>query len=149
MTERIQLFALRSRKFLLQLHFPTSRNRMKKTVCLLLAALCWSCTHDSGTEKYQNKRNNAVNVREKLKEIIIEDVLINSFNVLYLIDDWMMKYSLPIWNLTDSWNRIMVKMKPVIQEMKATSCEGEPASYKACFLNIPSRTFNHSTIITF
>jgi hypothetical protein len=53
--------------------------------------LCWSCTHDSGTEKHQGKRDKIVNVREKVKEIVIpeEDVMIGSFARLYLMGDYL------------------------------------------------------------
>ncbi|MDR3260403.1 MAG: 6-bladed beta-propeller, partial [Tannerella sp.] len=65
---------------------------MNKLVCLLfITMLCWSCTHDSGTEKHQGKRNKIVNVRDKVKEIVIpeEDVLIGSFPQLYLMGDYL------------------------------------------------------------
>jgi hypothetical protein len=50
--------------------------------------VCWSCTHSS-TEKYQSKRNNIINVRKKIKEIKIEDVLISQTARLYLMDDYL------------------------------------------------------------
>jgi hypothetical protein len=56
---------------------------------MLFIAACWSCTHDSGTEKHQGKRDRIVNVRDKVKEIVIEDVLINSYSMLYLIGDYL------------------------------------------------------------
>jgi hypothetical protein len=55
---------------------------------LLLIATCWSCTN-STTEKHQGKRDKVINVREKMKEIEMEDVLISSSNALYLIDDYL------------------------------------------------------------
>jgi hypothetical protein len=64
----------------------------------LLAFVCWSCTHDSGTEKYQSKRDNAVNVREKLKEISIEYPPINSIAILYLMDNYLIIEDLRSWD---------------------------------------------------
>jgi hypothetical protein len=57
---------------------------------VLLVAICCSCTH-SETEKYQNKRNNVVNVHEKVKEIKIneDDVLIGQTARVYLMDDYL------------------------------------------------------------
>ena len=53
--------------------------------------VCWSCTLNSKTEKYQNRHNNIVNVRDKVKEIKIneEDVLIGSAARLFLIDNYL------------------------------------------------------------
>jgi len=56
-----------------------------------LIATYWGCTHNSGTEKYQNKRDNIVNIHEKIKEIVIpeDDVLIGASTRLALIDDYL------------------------------------------------------------
>ena len=55
--------------------------------CIVVAAL--SCTQNGGTEKHQGSRNNIVNVREKIKEIQMGDVLVSSSNSLYLICDYL------------------------------------------------------------
>jgi hypothetical protein len=49
----------------------------------------WSCTHNSETEKYQKKRNNVINIREKVKEIEFDNVLIGPISPLYLISDYL------------------------------------------------------------
>ena len=49
---------------------------MKKTLYLLIVVVCWSCSNNSDTEKYQNKRNSIIKSKELIKEILIEDVLI-------------------------------------------------------------------------
>ena len=61
---------------------------MKKLSYLLFAAMCWGCAHDLQIGKHQNKRDNIVNVQEKVKEIKIseDDVLIGAVARLYLID---------------------------------------------------------------
>ena len=51
---------------------------MKNLLYILLVVMCWSCSGNSGTEKHQGKRNNVVNVKEKITEIEIDDVLIGS-----------------------------------------------------------------------
>jgi hypothetical protein len=56
---------------------------------LLLIATCWSCTHNAGTEKHQGKRDNVIHVRDKVKEIVIEDVLIHSWPEFALIGDYL------------------------------------------------------------
>ena len=63
---------------------------MKKLLPLLLITLCWSCTEKSGLEKYQDKRDNVVNVKNKIKEIVIDDVLIDSHVKLYLMGDYLL-----------------------------------------------------------
>ncbi|MDR2810928.1 MAG: 6-bladed beta-propeller [Tannerellaceae bacterium] len=56
----------------------------------LLSAVGWSCTHNTGTEKYQGKRDRIINVRDKVKEIKIDDVLLGNITCQYLIDDYLM-----------------------------------------------------------
>ena len=64
---------------------------INKLFYLLLIAACWGCNNNSGTEKHQGKRNNIVNVCEKVKEIKISEdkVLIGSSVNLYLIDNYL------------------------------------------------------------
>lgn len=64
---------------------------MKKS-CLLLVlftTFLWSCNNSSSSssEKQQSKRDNVIDVHNKIKEIQIEDILISSFARLYLVDD--------------------------------------------------------------
>lgn len=56
----------------------------------LLTSLICACTNDSSTEKTQNSRNNIINVKSKVKEIIIEDVLIGSISPLYLVNEYLL-----------------------------------------------------------
>jgi hypothetical protein len=64
---------------------------MNKLLSWLLIAICWSCSRDTQTEKYQNERNNVVNVREKVKEIKIDedDVVIGGSVRLYTLDNYL------------------------------------------------------------
>jgi hypothetical protein len=62
---------------------------MNKILYLLLAVVCWSCTHNSETEKYQSKRKNVINVRDKIREIQIDDVHISSLAAVYAINDYL------------------------------------------------------------
>jgi hypothetical protein len=57
---------------------------------VLLVAIGCSCTH-SETEKYQNKRDNVINVHEKVKEIKIndDDVLIGGSIRMYTLDNYL------------------------------------------------------------
>jgi hypothetical protein len=63
---------------------------MNKLLYLLFIMVCWSCTHSS-TEQYQNRRNNVINVHERVKEIKINEneVLIGQTARLYLMDDYL------------------------------------------------------------
>ena len=55
---------------------------MKIAYLFFIFILCWSCT--SETEKKQKNRNNIIHVKDKMKEIVIEDVLIGQYSRMYL-----------------------------------------------------------------
>ena len=63
---------------------------MNKLLPLLLISFCWSCSESSEVEKYQDERDNIVNVKDKIKEIVIEDVLIDSRAELYTMGDYLL-----------------------------------------------------------
>ena len=67
-----------------------NHTEMKKILPVLIMIVCWSCTRDSGTEKYQGKRNNVVHVREKTKEIQIEEVIISPLAQFLLLDEYLL-----------------------------------------------------------
>lgn len=54
-----------------------------------LVTIFLSCTKNTDTEKYQNKRNNITSVKENVVEIVKDDVLIGSSSRLYLTDDYL------------------------------------------------------------
>ncbi|WP_455673190.1 6-bladed beta-propeller [Phocaeicola sp.] len=58
-------------------------------VSLFVALLC-GCKEAPSTEKHQKKRNNIVNVHDKVKEIDIQDVLIGQFSSLCFIDKYLL-----------------------------------------------------------
>lgn len=58
-------------------------------VVISFAALLWNCTTNSGTEKHQNNRKNILDVKERIQEIEIEDVMIGSIANLYLSDNYL------------------------------------------------------------
>lgn len=62
---------------------------MKKILYLLFITICCGCMRNSETEKYQNKRNNIVDIRDRVEEIKIDDVLIGGNAQLYLIDNYL------------------------------------------------------------
>ncbi|WP_287619365.1 6-bladed beta-propeller [Parabacteroides sp.] len=63
---------------------------MKKVIYLFfLIASCWSCSSNSTAEKYQDKRDNIINVHNQIKEIVIEDVLINNYSWPQIIDEYI------------------------------------------------------------
>lgn len=67
---------------------------MKKIIRVLLPILLftlgWSCTQDSGTEKHQDKRDRIVKVRDKVKEIVIDEVLIGRNAQPFLMNDYLL-----------------------------------------------------------
>ncbi|MDR2916481.1 MAG: 6-bladed beta-propeller [Tannerella sp.] len=66
---------------------------MKTTIIYLLILViccCPGCKNSSDTERYQNKRNNILFVKEYIKEIEIEDVLIGQFARLYTINNYLL-----------------------------------------------------------
>lgn len=61
---------------------------MNKIYTLLLIAICCSCSQ-SHTDKHHGKRNKIVNVHDKVKEIVIEDVLVSDLCGVSLIDKYL------------------------------------------------------------
>ncbi|MDR2809062.1 MAG: 6-bladed beta-propeller [Tannerellaceae bacterium] len=60
---------------------------MNKLFLIALSALfCFSCTVSNETEKYQRSRNNIIHVRDKVKEIAMEEPYISSLNRIHLMD---------------------------------------------------------------
>lgn len=62
---------------------------MSKLLYLMIIILLCGCTKKSTTEKYQSKRNQIINVHDKVKEIKIEDVLIGNISVPHSIDKYL------------------------------------------------------------
>ena len=60
-----------------------------KLVYFLALVLCCSCLRNSETVKVQRNRRNIMQVRDKIKEIKIEDVLLHNFSNIYLIDMYL------------------------------------------------------------
>lgn len=56
---------------------------------ILILSICWSCSQNSNTEKHQSKRNNIIDVRDQVKEIQMEDVLIGSVARLFIDDEYL------------------------------------------------------------
>jgi hypothetical protein len=61
-------------------------NRISGLLCVIL---CYSCTFSNETEKYQGKRDKIVNVRDRVKEIKMEEPLISSLNRMYIMDNYL------------------------------------------------------------
>lgn len=63
---------------------------MNKIICLfLIIAFCWGCSPNSTTERHQSKRDNTVNVHDKIKEIVIKDILTNNYARVQIIDNYL------------------------------------------------------------
>lgn len=63
---------------------------MNKTVWLFLLIVFYGgCSSNSTTEKHQNKRDNIINIHDQIKEIVIEDVLINNYSRVQIVDDYL------------------------------------------------------------
>lgn len=61
----------------------------KKIYLFLLIIIYWSCLSNSKSEKYHNKKSNVINIRSQIKEIIIDDLLINNYSWLQIIDKYL------------------------------------------------------------
>lgn len=62
---------------------------MAKFLYVFIVLTLWGCRHNSETEKYQDARNNVVDVHDKVKEIVIDDVLISIYSDLNLVDNYL------------------------------------------------------------
>lgn len=63
---------------------------MKKILFLCLLIIVCGCTSLSNTEKYENQRDQVVEVHDQIKEIQIEEVLVGSIARIFLMDDYML-----------------------------------------------------------
>ena len=57
---------------------------------LILLVLCCCSSNDSKTEKRQSKRDNTIFVKDKVKPIVVEDVLIGSIARLAILNDYLL-----------------------------------------------------------
>lgn len=66
-------------------------NNNKNLFIFLLATLSCACTHNTGTEKHQGKRDNIIDVHKKVKKIEIneDEIIIGGIARLYLIDNYL------------------------------------------------------------
>lgn len=62
---------------------------MKLLLYLLMVLFCGACTTKEKNEKWQNKRANVVNVKDNVKEIDTEDVLIGSLAKPYIFGKYL------------------------------------------------------------
>lgn len=63
---------------------------MKKLVYILLITVCWACVDSTETEKHQYKRDNVIQVRDKIKEIDMDSLMFSSVTVPYIIDNYLL-----------------------------------------------------------
>lgn len=68
------------------IRFTSPTNRL---IYLLFIAILTGCSTTPKTEKFQTSRDNVVDVRDKVKEIKIEDVLISGMARMNLLDDYL------------------------------------------------------------
>lgn len=63
---------------------------MRKLLYLsFIIIACWSCIQNDETEKYQNKRDNVINIQERIKEIKIDSVFFGPVVGLNLMGDYL------------------------------------------------------------
>ena len=62
----------------------------KSIIFFTLILIFYSCSNESNKEKHQNNRNNIVNVKDRVHEIKIENVLIGSTARLYLMKNFLL-----------------------------------------------------------
>lgn len=66
------------------------KSLMNKLLYFFLILICIGCTSNTETERYWSKCAPTQNIKEKIKEIKIEDVLIGGTSRLYLMKDYLM-----------------------------------------------------------
>ena len=62
---------------------------LNRPLSLILFLVCWACSRDTGTEKYQNRRDNIVYAGEHIKEIVLPDFLISNNIRLCTLRDYL------------------------------------------------------------
>ena len=62
---------------------------MNRLFYFLIIILLGSCRQSTETEKYQNKRDNVINIHENVKEIEIEEIPIGRMAALFLTDNYL------------------------------------------------------------
>ena len=72
-----------------RIDFIHKKSMNKKIYLFLLIIIYWSCLSNSKSEKYHNKKSNVINIRSQIKEIIIDDLLINNYSWLQIIDKYL------------------------------------------------------------
>lgn len=71
----------------------TSCSEKKKRVYILLIVVCWGCTQapqNAGIEKFQYKRSNIIQVKDLLKEIDTDSIMLSSTFTPYIIGDYLL-----------------------------------------------------------
>lgn len=63
---------------------------MNKYIYILLVTLFGGCTENPKTEKYQYNRDNIINVKDKIKEIKIDSLTLNTSCSLYIINNYLL-----------------------------------------------------------
>lgn len=76
------------------MHTIISPSQLAKHIAQSLCFICLlcsiSCSGDSETEKYQKSRDNIIDVRDQIKEIVIEDIMIGRIAWPYIIDKYLL-----------------------------------------------------------
>ena len=95
----------------------------KSAFLFLIIIFCWSCSSNSTTEKYQGKRDNIINVRDKIKEIVIEDLLINSYSFPLIIDNYFFEIFKEVYShlpIGEALDIIKEKCNPIIEKIETS-----------------------------
>ena len=81
---------------------------MKKNLYLLIAFLLIGCANErNGIEKHQYNRNEIVDVKSKVKEIVEDDVLIGDIARINLIKDYLVVED---YNSVDTLIRLLIRI---------------------------------------
>lgn len=63
---------------------------MKRLIYISSFLLCLGCSSTTSTEKYQDKRDHIVEMKEKVKALDIEEVLVGSYSLSYVLGDYIL-----------------------------------------------------------
>lgn len=87
---RCGFYLIRKNQFLNRLIFPVNIFFMKHILLFILLACFASCSRNIDTEKHQDHNSNILDVRELVKEIVIDTPIIGGWARLFIVNDYLL-----------------------------------------------------------
>jgi hypothetical protein len=90
-------------------HSPTVMLRSVILSFSVVLLLCNGCVQQPATEKYQSSRDVVVHVKDKMREIVVDDVLIGDRSNLYLLNEYLIAKEVKVGMAWDKFVHIFDK----------------------------------------